>query len=85
MYHPSICPHCTANTLLAQAFPLMQWIVNSNASHIVLLEEAQRIKSMGTPHQFLMLSAPPERERRFSELRSQHGSEWARLAVCCGS
>jgi len=58
-------------------FPLLQWLINSNRSHIVQLSEGRHIKSMVTKNQYLLLSAPPEKEHRFRELKSQHGSTFA--------
>jgi poly [ADP-ribose] polymerase 6/8 len=59
------------------AFPLLQWIISSNRSHIVRLMDDKVIKSMRTQHQYLLLSAPPEKEERFRELKAQHGSCFA--------
>ena len=50
----------------SEAMPLLSWIINSNTSHIEKLPEARHIKSMGTIHQYHLLSAPPKRERIFS-------------------
>jgi len=58
-------------------FPLLQWIINSNRSHIVQLNEGKQIKSMVTKHQYLLLSAPPEKEALFRHLKVQHGSTYA--------
>jgi len=58
-------------------FPLLQWIISSNRSHIVQLSEGKQIKSMCTKHQYLLLSAPPEKEERFRQLKAQHGSIFA--------
>jgi len=58
-------------------FPLLQWIITSNRSHIVQLSDTKLIKSMQTKHQYLLLSAPPEKEERFRELKKSHGSTWA--------
>jgi hypothetical protein len=41
------------------AFTLLQWIITSNRSHIVKMQNDKQIKSMVTPHQYLLLSAPP--------------------------
>jgi len=58
-------------------FPLLQWIITSNRSHIVQLGDGKHIKSMHTKHQYLLLSAPPEKEERFRELKKQYKSTWA--------
>jgi poly [ADP-ribose] polymerase 6/8 len=59
------------------AFALLQWIITSNRSHIVKLNSDKHIKSMETPHQYLLLSAPPEKEAKFRALKAQHGSVFA--------
>uniref|UniRef100_A0A6B2L6R2 Poly [ADP-ribose] polymerase n=1 Tax=Arcella intermedia TaxID=1963864 RepID=A0A6B2L6R2_9EUKA len=61
-------PHC---------FPLLQWIISSNRSHIVQINESNFIKSMNTRHQYLLLSAPPEKELKFRELKKTYGSVFA--------
>jgi len=58
-------------------YPLLQWIISSNRSHIVQLPEGRQIKSMVTKHQYLLLSAPPEKEDLFRKLKKQHGSTFA--------
>lgn len=61
------------------ALPLVSWVVNSNRSHLVKLdsENGKHIACLGTKHQFLLLSAPPEVEATFSALKQEHGSIWA--------
>jgi len=59
------------------AFPLLQWIISSNRSHIVKIPESKHISSMHTDHQYLLLSAPPEKEEKFRKLREKHGSTFA--------
>jgi poly [ADP-ribose] polymerase 6/8 len=61
----------------ALAFPMLQWIISSNRSHIVRLKKEKLVDSMKTPHQYLLLSAPPEREARFRDLKAKHGSVFA--------
>jgi len=58
-------------------FPLLQWIITSNRSHIVQLQTGKYIKSMVTPHQYLLLSAPPEKEEKFNQSKKLHGSIFA--------
>jgi poly [ADP-ribose] polymerase 6/8 len=68
-------------TLFEQAHPhaflMMQWLVSSNRTHIVAIAPQFQLPSMGTPHQFLMLSATPEHEARFQEARAQYGSTFS--------
>eukprot|EP01006_Ploeotia_vitrea_P006669 TRINITY_DN14359_c0_g1_i1.p1 TRINITY_DN14359_c0_g1~~TRINITY_DN14359_c0_g1_i1.p1 ORF type:complete len:677 (+),score=81.00 TRINITY_DN14359_c0_g1_i1:48-2078(+) len=59
------------------AYPLLQWIVSSNRSHIVKLPEQNQVKSMQTPHQYLLVSEPPEKQRRFHELKKKHKAKFA--------
>ncbi|ESO90051.1 hypothetical protein LOTGIDRAFT_123828, partial [Lottia gigantea] len=59
------------------AYPLLQWIISSNRSHIVKLSPNKIISSMATPHQFLLRSSPPAKEAKFCDLRKQYGSTFA--------
>ena len=59
------------------ALGLFEWIVGSNRAHLVSVPEALKLASLGTRHQFVMLSAPPERQAAFEELKRQHGSKFA--------
>ena len=47
------------------AFPLLSWIISSNRSHIIKMDPKKHISKMSTKHQYVLLSAPPEREMRF--------------------
>lgn len=57
--------------------PLLQWIVGSNRSHLIRLEEGQQLKCMDTKYQYMLLSAPPEVEEAFSIEKEKKGSVWA--------
>ncbi|XP_044212760.1 protein mono-ADP-ribosyltransferase PARP6-like [Thunnus albacares] len=59
------------------AYPLLQWILASNRSHIVKLPLNRQLKFMHTPHQFLLISSPPSKEARFQAARKLHGSTFA--------
>ncbi|XP_060070702.1 protein mono-ADP-ribosyltransferase PARP6-like [Ylistrum balloti] len=59
------------------SYPLLQWIITSNRSHIVKLPADKQISFMRTPHQFLLLSSPPAKEAVFRECKQQHGSTFA--------
>uniref|UniRef100_A0A3Q2QIZ8 Poly [ADP-ribose] polymerase n=1 Tax=Fundulus heteroclitus TaxID=8078 RepID=A0A3Q2QIZ8_FUNHE len=59
------------------AHPLLQWILASNRSHIVKLPLNKQLKFMRTPHQFLLVSAPPSKELRFQTARKLYGSTFA--------
>ena len=59
------------------AYPLLQWLISSNRSHIVKLPESARLPFMGTPHQFLLMTSPPATEAIFRQYRAEHGSTFA--------
>ena len=59
------------------AYPLMQWILASNRSHIVKLPPEKHLPTLDTKYQYILLSAPPEKENNFQELKKIHGSEFA--------
>ena len=57
------------------ALPLLSWIINSNTSHIQKLPPARQFgRSIGTMHQYHLLTAPIARERIFSEAKAKHGT-----------
>ena len=57
-------------------FPMLQWIIGSNSSHIVSLPPQRRIACLGTDMQFLLASQSPEKEGRFQRLKKEHGSHF---------
>jgi len=59
------------------AFPLLEWIINSNRSMIIKMDKAHILPSLKTPHQYLLMTAPPEKQRKFLELKKQHGTTYA--------
>jgi len=59
------------------AMPLLQWIVASNRSYLVKLPPDKQLETMCSNHQFLMLSASPEQEEEFAQLKAKHGSVFA--------
>ena len=59
------------------AYPLLQWILSSNTSHLVKLRKEQRIKMVHTPHQFLLVSAAPAKQERFDALKKQYKTTFA--------
>lgn len=56
---------------------LVRWVMVSNRSYLVPLEPENRISSFRTPYQYLLISAPPDKENKFQELKQQHGSTFA--------
>lgn len=59
------------------AFPLLQWIINSNRSHIEKLMPNKHIKAMNTPHQYVLITAPPEKEEQFAKMKAKYGTTYA--------
>mmetsp|Transcript_35822 Transcript_35822/g.63974 ORF Transcript_35822/g.63974 Transcript_35822/m.63974 type:complete len:487 (-) Transcript_35822:1664-3124(-) len=59
------------------SYQLLQWIIQSNRSHIVKLKPEQHLTSMGTPHQYLLVTAAPEKQKLFDALKEKHGSKFA--------
>ena len=51
---------------------LLWWITSSNRSHLAVIQ--QPIPSLAVFQQFILLSAAPEKEARFRELKAEHGS-----------
>lgn len=58
-------------------YPLMQWIIASNRSHIVKLPAERQLEFMHTPYQFLLMSSPPAKEAAFRAAKEKHGSTFA--------
>ena len=58
-------------------YPLLNWIISSNRSHIVKLPVDKLLDFMHTPHQFLLLCSPPTKETAFRQLKREHGSTFA--------
>jgi poly [ADP-ribose] polymerase 6/8 len=67
--------HCDELHMLM--YPLLRWIMASNRSHLKKLEKHEQISEMQTEHQYLMMSSPPEKEKRFQELKRKYGSVYA--------
>ena len=65
---------------LDKAHPLctdmFEWILASNRAHIVSLDPDARIRQIPTAHQFVMLSAPPERQKAFNALKAQYSTKF---------
>jgi poly [ADP-ribose] polymerase 6/8 len=59
------------------AYPLLEWVIASNRSHLIQMEPSAQISAMGTPHQFLLLTAPPEKECVFRERKAKYGTKFA--------
>ena len=59
------------------AYPLLQWLIGSNRSHIVRLPASAQLSFMNTPHQFLLMSSPPAKEATFRQYKKEHKSAFA--------
>jgi len=59
------------------AYSLLSWIVASNRCYLKKLSEKERVAEMNTEHQFLLLSATPEKEKLFQENKKKYGQVWA--------
>jgi hypothetical protein len=60
-----------------EAASLVSWVVASNRSYLAPLSDDNRISGFQTPFQYLLISAPPEKEREFQKLKKTHGSTFA--------
>jgi hypothetical protein len=60
-----------------RVFPLLEWVINSNRALIVKMPETLHLKQMVTKHQFLLITAPPDKQKRFVELKRKHGTKFA--------
>ena len=58
-------------------YAVLQWMINSNRTHLAKLPKEHHMKSMCTDYQYIMLSATPEKEEAFQKLKRQHGSSFA--------
>jgi poly [ADP-ribose] polymerase 6/8 len=58
-------------------YPLLRWILTSNRCHLQLIPKDKQIRQIPTTAQFLLLSSPVNKERRFQELKKKHGSFYA--------
>ncbi|KAK3597914.1 hypothetical protein CHS0354_042252 [Potamilus streckersoni] len=58
-------------------YPLLQWIISSNRSHIVKLPVDRQLSFMHTTHQFLLLNSPPAKEVAFRAAKEKYGSTFA--------
>jgi len=59
------------------SYGLLNWLCNSNRTHIALLPRKLHLQQVKTKRQFVMLLAPPDRQRRFDQLKAQGGSTFA--------
>lgn len=57
-------------------YPLLVWCVTSNRAYFRLLKPEERFRQMKTDYQFVFANAPPEKEKRFQELKKVHGSRF---------
>jgi hypothetical protein len=55
-------------------YGLFEWIRTSNRAHLASVPAQLQLTRLGARHQFVMLSAPPERQKLFDELKAKHGT-----------
>lgn len=67
---------CTSQ-MSVEAAALLKWTAASNRSYLAPLEDNQRLDAFRTPFQYVLLSAPPEKEKRFQELKKEFGTSFA--------
>lgn len=58
-------------------YAVLQWMINSNRTHLEKLPKKFHIRSMNTDYQYVMLSAAPEKEELFQKLKTKYGSTFA--------
>lgn len=59
-------------------FPLLQWVISSNRSMLVKLDQATRPKMWSdVPMTFMIMQDAPEKAETFNKLREKHGSRFA--------
>jgi len=58
-------------------YPVMLWIYHSLSSHISVIPKDQQMVEMATPHQFVLLSDSPRKEKAFQKKRNRKGSFYA--------
>jgi poly [ADP-ribose] polymerase 6/8 len=61
------------NAIDPLCFPLLRWIITSNRTHLEMLPVESQISAMGTPHQFILRSATPEKEKAYLAEKAKHG------------
>ena len=59
------------------AYPLLEWVISSNRSHIVKMDPSHLLKEMETQHQFILLTAAPEKEAAFKAVKAKHSTKFA--------
>jgi hypothetical protein len=68
------CVKCTGMGCIKCS--LESWILSSNRSAILSLQDFQRSELFKTEHQYLLISNPPELEQNFQGLKKIHGSKF---------
>lgn len=56
--------------------PLLEWIISSNRSLIVKLHQNQRLARMHTPHQFFLITASEEKQKKFEARKASKGTKF---------
>ncbi|CAJ1409330.1 unnamed protein product [Effrenium voratum] len=67
---------CTGQ-MTQEAAALLKWTVCSNRCYLAPLQEHQLVQAFRTQFQYLLVSAPPDKEARFNKLKEQFGTSFA--------
>ena len=52
-------------------YPLLRWLVTTNKAHLRKLRPDEQFESLGSAHQFVLMSGPIEREQQFQRLKQR--------------
>jgi poly [ADP-ribose] polymerase 6/8 len=55
-------------------YPLLRWIISSMRSHLKKLEKHEMMSQFNTNYQYKLMSASPEKEKNFQQLKKQYRS-----------
>jgi poly [ADP-ribose] polymerase 6/8 len=58
-------------------YRLIRWVLSSNRAFIKKIDPDMHLSQMQTPHQYLLLSSPPEKKAKFDAYRLEFGSFFA--------
>eukprot|EP01090_Pellita_catalonica_P019128 TRINITY_DN6389_c0_g2_i1.p1 TRINITY_DN6389_c0_g2~~TRINITY_DN6389_c0_g2_i1.p1 ORF type:complete len:465 (+),score=50.64 TRINITY_DN6389_c0_g2_i1:162-1397(+) len=61
----------------SNAYRLLRWCLATCRAYFSKLPPSKHIQQMITPHQYILLSSPPEKRAKFENYRKQYGSFFA--------
>lgn len=62
------------NELNSKLYAILRWLIISTRSYICELPPEKQISSMGTSHQFMLMTDTPEREEQFQKIKRSESS-----------